>query len=136
MPSKHSIDILLVHVLEKLLLLVTKLLCLERILLLFELIKELHLLLFHFVFPVVHAVLALHERLKLGLFISLHLVHLLLFVAISLAFKGIELFLSVIHLLLQVLLDGSVILTSVLKQPLEHNHLLLSLAVLQEFLLL
>lgn len=136
MPSEHSIDVLLVHVFEELLLLVTKLLSLERILLLFELIKELHLLLFHFVLPVVHAVLALHERLKLSLFISLQLVHLLLLVAISLAFEGIELFLSIIHLLLQVLLDGSVILASVLKQPLEHNHLLLSLAVLQELLLL
>lgn len=136
MSREHGIDVFLVHILEKLFLLVAELLSFERILLLFELIKELHFLLFHFVLPVVHAVLALHKRLKFGLFISFQLVHPLLLVAVSLASEALEFFLTIVHLLLQVLLDSSVIFAGILKQPLEHNHLFLCLTVLQKLLLL
>jgi len=115
MSSEQLINVLLIHILEKLTLLLSKLLSLESILLLLKLVKELHLLLFHFVLPIIHAVLALHKFFMIGLFFSLQVIDLLLLVAICLAFEVFKFFSAIFHYFLQVLLDRFVIFSSILK---------------------
>jgi hypothetical protein len=100
--SQHHVNVLLVHVLKEFLLLVSQLLSLEGILLLLELVHELHLLLPHLVLPVEHALLAVHETLHLSFLIGFHVIHLLLLVTVSLAFESIKFFLRVSNLLLEV----------------------------------
>jgi len=103
--SQHHVNVLLVHILQEFFLLVSQLLSLEGILLLLELVHELHLLLLHLVLPVEHALLAVQETLHLSFFIGLHVVYLLLLVTVSLAFESIKFLLRVSNLLLEVGFD-------------------------------
>jgi len=103
--SEHNIDVFLVHILKKFFLLVAQLLGLKSILLLLKLVHELHFLLLHLVFPVEHTLLTVDQSLHGGLFVSFHIVDLLLLIAVSLAFECIEFLLRLTHLLLEVGLD-------------------------------
>jgi len=87
--SEHDIDVLLVHVLQEFLLLVAQLLGFKGILLLLELVHELHLLLLHLVLPVEHSLLTVEQSLHGSLLVGFHVIHLLLLVTVSLAFERV-----------------------------------------------